>query len=133
MLQFRLRTLFIVTTGVALLAWILFVPPGWMGVWVLYAIYILLPAVTVSGMIYHRGYRQSFFIGMAPWVAILALMLLTRQAFTGFWPFDFSPNRFDDFLLFKLYLAGFLLFPVVSGFVAVGMRWWALSAERRAD
>jgi hypothetical protein len=133
MLQFRLRTLFIVTTAIALLAWIFFVPPGWVGVVVLYAIYILLPAVTVSGMIYHRGYRQAFFIGMAPSVVFVAFLFFSRDPFPSFWPYSFSPSSFDGYLLYKLYLGLFLLFPVASGFVAMGMRWWALLAQRRSD
>jgi hypothetical protein len=86
MLQFRLRTLFIVTTVTALLAWILFVPPGWMGMVVLYLIYTFLPAATIAGIVYHRGYRQAFFIGAAPWVAIVSWTFLARAPFFEIWP-----------------------------------------------
>lgn len=133
MLQFRLRTLFIVTTSVALLAWILFVPPEWVGLLVLNVGYVLLPTATVAGIIYHHGYRRAFFVGMATWLTIAWLIVFLEHGIEGFLPaFLWRSSPWDQFEI-KLILLIVLALAVASGFVSVAMRWWALSAQGRDD
>jgi hypothetical protein len=137
MLQFRLRTLFIATTAAAVLAWAFFAPPEWLGLWAIYLVYFLLPAVTVSGITFHRGYWQAFFIGMAPWAAMVSVCVAAQQIpwFPDAWPINvnvFAAGA-DEIFQTKLLLAIPLLIAVASGLVGVGMRWWTLTATRRPD
>jgi hypothetical protein len=139
MLQFRLRTLFIATTAAAVLAWALFAPPQRLGLLVIYLVYSLLPAVTVSGIVFHRGYWQAFFIGMIPWISMVSFwaIVLEIQQSPAFWPY--AGNLFDRFsatpdeiIVFKLMVAIPLVIAVASGLVGVGIRWWAISAQRHS-
>jgi len=141
MLQFRLRTLFIATTASAAMFWVLFVPPQWLGVLAIYLVYLLLPALTVSGIVFHRGYRQAFFIGMAPWI-VVASFWFAFTSLQAWWPSGPWWDPFDEFLFtadsesliaHKLLLVVTLIFPAASGLVGVGIRRWALAVERRND
>jgi hypothetical protein len=148
-LQFRLRTLFILTAAVALLAWILFAPPQWVGMLAIYLLHCLLPAAIVAGIIYHRGYWQAFFIGAATWVGLtwawtmsgVPTLLGSR---TVLWTSAIDPFSDDIFMqLFsidpglmiyqKFQLAVPIVITIGSGLVAVGVRWWALRAARRSS
>ena len=48
MLQFRLRTLFILTAAVALLAWMFFAPPQWLGMLAIYLLHNFIKEVPSS-------------------------------------------------------------------------------------
>jgi hypothetical protein len=137
MLQFRLRTLFITTTAAAVLFWAFFVPPQWLGLWAICLMYILLPAAAVGGIVFHRGYWQAFFIGMAPWIVIVLFWGTAAQLPWSpvSWPFDSGLFTGDpgQIISDKLVLAVPLVLAVASGLVAVGIRWWALSATRPTD
>jgi hypothetical protein len=105
MLQFRLRTLFILTAAVALLAWMFFAPPQWLGMLAIYLLCCLLPAAIVAGIIYHRGYWQAFFIGAASWVGLTwawtvsgVPMLLGGRSML--WPSAIDPFSEDIFMQF---------------------------------
>src|SRR5262245_44071029 len=130
MLQYRLRTMFIAMTAVAVLAWALFAPPKWLGLLAISLIYLLFAQAKIAGIVYHRGHWQSFFIGMTPWVAVVlyAVALLSMSiALSGppvnddlFSLFTAAP---DDLVFYKSTLAIPIFLAVVSGLVAVGIRW----------
>ena len=63
MIQFRLSTLFIITTASALIFWALYAPPQWLGLLAIYLLYFVLASSAVSGIVFHRGYWQAFFMG----------------------------------------------------------------------
>ena len=148
MLQFRLRTLFILTAAVALLAWMFFAPPQWLGMLAIYLLHFLLPAAIVAGVIYHRGYWHAFFIGAASWVGFTWVwtfmgMPVWLGTTAGLWPSVFDPSSEDiwtqlfatdaDTLIYqKMQLGIPLAITLGSGLVAVGMRWWALRQGRRS-
>jgi len=131
-MQFRLRTLFLMTTLVAVMAWAFFAPPQWLGLLVIWLIYGLLPAVTVSGIVFHRGYHQAFFVGMAPCVVVILFWFLTQFYWPGIFGgvnsgiVDFLNTLDEDTTIYlKMLLAVPLTIAVASGFVGVGIRWWA--------
>jgi hypothetical protein len=136
MLQFKLRSLFIFTAAVAVLSGVFFAPPQWPGLLAIYLVYFLLPAATAAGILFHRGYRQAFFIGMVPWI-LMVLFWLGVQApwLPDPWPFNFDFFLADPVQLVhdKLVLAVPLAIALANGLVAVGIRWWAISSERRTD
>lgn len=136
MLQFRLRTLFIATTASAVLFGVYFAPPQWLGLCVIYLVYLLLPAATVSGIVFHRGYPQAFFIGLAPWIVVISFWMMAMQIswVPNPWPFDeFSLANSDEVVARKLYLAIPLVIAMASGLVSVGVRWWAVSLKRSGE
>src|SRR4051795_165092 len=61
-MQFSIRTLFTLTTIAALLVWVFYVPPQWLGLFLLLLVYCLLPGAVVSGIVYCRGIWQAFFV-----------------------------------------------------------------------
>jgi hypothetical protein len=136
MLQFNLRTLFITTTTAAVLVWAFFAPPQGLGLLIIYLVYFLLPAATISGIVFHRGYWQAFFIGMAPWIVMVSVWFAAQIPWAApYWPFtnDIIELVFADsgeIIALKLNLAIPLVVALTSGLVAVGIRWWALSAQR---
>jgi hypothetical protein len=121
MFQFSLKTLFIVTTGFAILAWILFSPPEWLGVLVLSLIFLLLPAVNLAGLIYHSGAWRAFFVGTSPSVVVTSWYAIMMFIGNGrYWPGRMGAIETKLFLLFVLAIIA------ASGLVAVAVRWWAL-------
>jgi hypothetical protein len=133
-MQFKIRTLFILTTIVALLVWLFYVPPYWLGLFILQLLYSLLPAVIVSGIVYCRGAWQAFFIGAAPWTAtsslLVALFWVGSQQYQWFpsdWPYNASG---EEIFFVKAILAVPLMIAAVSGLIGVGIRAWALSMHR---
>src|SRR4051812_46093961 len=70
-LQFRLQTLFAAVTVSAIVLWLLF--ESRFAPVAIYVAYFLLPPVAISGIVFHRGYHQAFFIGMAPWAVFVAI------------------------------------------------------------
>ena len=133
-LQFRLRTLFIATTASAILLWVFLASR--LGLIAIYVAYFLLPAAVVSGIVFHRGYRQAFFIGTSPWIVTVSLWVAVKH-YQGPGLQRLSIDFFDllradpeSIITAKLYLTFPLFIAVVSGFVAVGMRWWAIRTQR---
>src|SRR5262245_4458743 len=118
-MQFSIRALLILTTAVAGLAWTLFAPPQWVGLWALYFVYLMLPAAVLTGIIYHRGAWQAFFIGCAPGTLLVAYFtwIVLATQFTGFSLFslDLSASA-DELIMQKLYAAVPLAATIASGF-----------------
>ena len=118
-----------------------FAPPQWLGLLLIWLLFALLPAVTISGIVFHRGYHQAFFVGMAPWGVINSLWFLGQfyspwlGGLSGFESqiLDFTTNLDDDATIYlKMILAIPLTIAVASGFVGVGIRWWALSTKHHS-
>jgi len=138
MLQFRLRTLFFTTTTAAVLAWAFYAPPQWLGLMAIYLVYALLPAATIAGTVFHRGYWQAFFIGMAPCIVVYSFWIgvVQLQWSPPYWALpsmsDILSEDADQIIYMKLLLTIPLAIAATSGLVAVGIRWWALLIEKRA-
>jgi hypothetical protein len=132
--QFRISTLFLVTTVCAFSVWALFSPPQWLGLLALYVCHCLLAAAIIPGIVFHRGYWQAFFIGCAPAVAYswLGHFFATYPMFEP-WPLDLDVflARIDDIVNEKLKLAMLLTLFGISGGAGVGIRWWALALARK--
>jgi hypothetical protein len=137
MAQFRLRTLFIVTAASSLMLWALYVPPQWLGLLAIYLLYFVLAAAAVSGVVFHRGSWQAFFIGVVPWPAIGSLMIVAQHigGCAPFWLFDRSLTGIagDEMIVFKISLSIPLFIGIASGAVAVCVRWWAILLQQRSD
>ena len=70
--QFSLRSLFIVTTLVAVVCSGLFAGPVWMTVLTLIALAVLIPIAITVALVYGRGYLRTFFFGASfPWAPLL--------------------------------------------------------------
>jgi hypothetical protein len=136
MMQFSTRTLFVIMSASAGLAWVFFAPPQWVGLLVLYLIYLLLPATTLTGIIYHRGAWQAFFVGAAPWVVTIAIIiwLMLLDGFPrmslGSW-FDFPSANAEELMLFKLWCGVPIALTAASGVMGVVIRTWAVRLQTR--
>jgi hypothetical protein len=107
---------------------VLFAPPEWVGALALSGVFLLLLPLNIAGLIYHRGYWQAFFIGTSPWVALIAWHAL--WLFEGRNPF--WPRGAGSAMEMKLTLFFALCFIGLSGFSAMGVRWWAIRAQSQA-
>jgi hypothetical protein len=136
-MQFSIRTLFTLTTIAALLVWVFYVPPQWLGLFLLLLVYCLLPGAVVSGIVYCRGIWQAFFVGMAPWIT------LTLTSFVFYWfteyqyraipvPWPYNADV-DSVFHIKSLLAVPLMIAPLSGLVGVCIRWWALRVRHSHD
>ena len=145
MIQFRLRTLFIVTGASAVMLWALYAPPQLFGLLAIYLLYFVLAASAVSGIVFHRGYWQAFFIGIVPWPVIGSVMIVSQHigGLPPFWFSDGSSFRAssyelvtidsDQLITFKIFLSIPLLLGFASGAVAVVVRWWAMSLQQGSE
>ena len=140
MAQFRLSTLFVVTAVSGVVFWALYAPPQWLGLLAIYLLYFFLAAAAVSGIVYHRGYWQAFFIGVAPWAVTGSLTIVAQQLGGSpvFWSLSFRDYSTystdnDELILYKIAVFAPLLIAVASGGVAVCVRWWAMVHRLRSD
>ena len=60
MIQYKLRTLLIAMLAVSVACWLLFVVPDPAGLYIILTLEMVIPSVLTSGIIYFRGYRQTF-------------------------------------------------------------------------
>jgi hypothetical protein len=136
MWQFSTRTLFLIMALAAGVAWVMFSPPQWAGLIVLYLIHLLLPAAVLAGIVYHRGAWQAFFIGCAPWIALLTFFLWIwfvddfPRFRRGDW-FDVFDDDAIEVMQYKMYLATPLFLATISGLIAVGVWAWAARTRRQ--
>jgi hypothetical protein len=95
----------------------------------------VLPAATVAGIVFHRGFWQAFFVGCAPVIsyAWVGHFLVTYPMFDP-WPLnlDLLLRSTDDLINEKMKLTLLLMLYGTSGLVATGVRWWALVLGQRS-
>lgn len=128
-MQFRLKTLFLLTTLAAAYFGLVFSPPLIVTLFLLTLAMLVSPAVWIAGAVYCRGGRQAFFLGgisagALPFVLSLYYFLLMTVEVIG----DFPQQGFwlaDYNLELRMYLA--LIWPV-SGIVSItaGGAAWAV-------
>jgi len=119
--QFRLRTLFIGMTGLAVLLSALFAGPSWVAALTALAMMVFIPMCLAIGITYGRGYVRTFSIGgmfpagfilssASPYGLILGVNLFEAAVATG--------N-----LVIALGLGVVVVLTIAFGFAAVGLRW----------
>ena len=135
MFQFSIRSLLIATAAVAALVWVLFAPPHGAGAVVMLLACLALPAATVSGIVYGRGYWRSFLIGAAPAVAAMTVCLSLASIDIledGDWPELFVMDH-RDAIECKMMLGPPLAIIIFSGLIGVGVRRLTLMRQRLGD
>src|SRR5262245_35697824 len=129
MLQYRLRTLLLVTLAVAVLCWVSFVLPDPIGVFTLFATLTIVPGLTAAGIVYFRGYQRAFWVGAAPAQFLLAVFLfpliwsLGYEGILSFRGIDWS----SDGVLIKAHLLSAIAIIVVSGFGGMLIRYLSIA------
>lgn len=129
-MQFRLRSLFILTAAVAVFCGII-TAPWFLAIPLLCALSCLWPAYWIAGVIYARDSRRAFFIGgiaagALPYI-VLAVFIIAA-AFDEFDMFRFTRRRgYTENLLTNLFAAGIVLTPTVLAFLG---GWIALAVYR---
>ena len=133
--QFSLRTMFIVTTIVAVLCSGLFSPWEWVRNLTLLYLFVTVPMVAVVGIIYSRGYARTFWIGAVFPAAVFILCAVSdsdpSKMFKSIVP-DFGDPNDPDVTRFQLGLSILiaLLVVVFHGLTAMGVRWMVESSTR---
>lgn len=122
MFQFRISALLIATLVVAVATWLMFVLPLEYYIIVMLCVHAIVPALIVVGIIYHRGYLQTFFIGAAPIIAGIFLRLLV------YYVVDELDDLFRDAEYQRIMLMVPLVLSFVSGLFAVLVHRWAKTA-----
>ena len=124
MYQFSIRSLLIATAAVAVLVWVLFAPPHGAGALVMLLVSLALPAATVAGIVYGRGYWRSFLIGASPVVvamtagiSLASIDILEDRD----WPELFMLSS-RDAVECKMMLGPPLAIVVISGLIGMGIR-----------
>lgn len=129
MFQFSIRSLLVATAVVAVIVWVLFVPPHVVGALVMSLLCLLLPPAILAGLIYQRGYWRAFFVGAAPWTVVLCWWISYLLVDAGNEWIDLFLMDADDALEVKLVAGPPLAIVLASGLAAVAVRWWS---NRRA-
>lgn len=119
-MQFKIKTLFGVITGVAILCCIVFVLPDWVAALMFTIGPIFLCSGVLAAGIYCDGNVRAFAIGCGPPSVLWSLSITGRALGFGF-GFGFG----EEYVL-VLALCGLLVITVVSGLIAVAVRAWAL-------
>jgi hypothetical protein len=133
--QFSLRTMFIVTTVVAVLCSGLFAAPGWARILTLLCWASALPAVMAAITIYGRGYLRTFGIGgLFSTGPLLFLNLLVAYYIpaTFISPSVWSSLTENDKTRYYagIFVACYTAFSILLGLVVVGVRWMIESSQR---
>jgi hypothetical protein len=122
-MQFRLITLFIIT-GIVCVYCGLLNAPSFIAIPLFCAIAWLSPAYWISGVIYTREARRSFFIGGlagggVPFLALVFYSLVV--AFDGWGPWGYrngwGRNGFGETLLINFFASLFIFAPVLMAFL----------------
>jgi hypothetical protein len=135
--QYSLRTMFIVVTAVAVVLSGVFSGPGWLSVVTGVVVAVLAPMVLTIAVIYGRGYLRTFCIGglfPAGVVLLAARTLLFDLTYTIAGrphPILGVSREAGWFVGACILFAGVAI--VVSGLVAVGVRWMIEAAQRRQE
>jgi hypothetical protein len=142
--QYSLRTLFIITTVLAILCAGLFAAPGWMRILVLIFWLIAYPIAIISLVIYGHGYLRSFSIGALTGIGplIISQVLAMVYFFSYFLPgllIYTGELSWDDIVSSTSqvgYTPGIVVFvyfflSMLGGVVMVCGRWMIESYQRR--
>jgi hypothetical protein len=137
--QFSLRTMFILTTVVAIVCGGMFAPWDWLQYLTLFFLGVTIPMTIVVALIYSRGYARTFWIGaIFPAGVILLfdviegspLALFTRSVSGG----AYSGGTYNDPFLVRLMIGVSIFAAIVmillSGLIAVGVRWMVESSRQ---
>lgn len=122
-MRFRLKTLFLITSLVAVVCGVLFALPEWLSCLVLVAFVMVSPAALVAGIIYGRGARRAFAIGFLAcggWALFgmpYYLVVTFSDGIDGIMEID-SPTA----LMIKIAFVAYYGFLSLSGLVSIGIR-----------
>jgi len=138
--QYTLRTMFIVMTVLAVALSGIYAGPPWASMLTGLALGLLAPMVLTIGTIYGRGYARTFCIG-GLFPAGLIFIALIPQCI-DFVPRVIGWERYyrtypssDEILPWRVALSIFVggVMVVVSGLVALGVRWMVEAPQRRRE
>ena len=125
--QFSLRTMFILTTVVAILCSGLFASPHWGRLLTLFCWLLASPAVLTAVVIYGRGYLRTFAIGglfAAGPTAVYSLLLwyaVGEAMIDNNWESVFQPN--DSVYGEGIFVAVQSTATILLGLLVMGVRW----------
>lgn len=131
--QYSLRTLFIITTVLAILCAGLFATPDWIR-WIIAALCLFfIPVIFISSVIYCRGYMRTFFIG----ALITVGPLVAVKVYFSFWFIisffeSSSDSGFAPFMPGMIFF-GIIILSMIAGLTAMLVRWIIESAQRKAS
>ena len=134
--QYSLRTLFAVTTLVAITFSLLFASPGWIRALGCVCLVTALPLLLTLMLIHGSSYARTFSLGaLFPSGVYLLAITFTLGYLTLILIMDEPGVQFVDFEEFghwpAFFLALDLVLSVVFGLVAVSIRWWVESPQPR--
>jgi hypothetical protein len=134
-LQYSLRTMFIVMTVVAVVLSGVFAGPGWFSLLTGLVLAVLAPMVLTVAIIYGRSHLRTFCIG-ALFPAGVVFIAVVPLLFDLTYFIAQRPRRIVGasgetgwFVGVSIVVAGAVI--VVSGLVAVGVRWMVEAPQRR--
>lgn len=132
--QFGLTWLFVATLAVALCCVLWNADPADWSIVTSWGSSLVLPAGSVSGAIFFRGYRRAFFIGMAVTQVIWATNAVYQTEHVIFMTTQAAPDPLalstTSFLVnadgFAKGTAGVIGLSVLAGLLAAAVRWFAV-------
>jgi hypothetical protein len=139
-LQYSLRTMFVVMTVLAVALSGIYAGPSWVSMLTGLALSLLAPMVLTIGIIYGRGYGRTFCIGGLFPAGLIFIALIPESI--NFVPRVIGWERYyrtypssDEILAWRVALSIFVaaMMIVVSGLVAVGVRWMVEAPQRRRE
>lgn len=128
-MQFRLRSLFILTAVVAVTCGIAFAAPPYVALPILCTVLWVCPALWVNGIVYGRGAWRPFFIGglmagIGPHLAALYYsVVVVIQTFDSGAGELFSANNRGAMLLTYAVLLGPGFFALIGGMIGACVYW----------
>jgi hypothetical protein len=129
-MQFRLRTLFLLTAAVCVFCGVINAPP-FIAIPLFFAAVWITPAYWVAGVIYGREGWRAFFIGGLASGAAPFLVLTLYTVSMGMWGWRFSDWSINDFggiygqyQLTNLIASLFIFAPVVLAFIGGWLSMW---------
>jgi hypothetical protein len=133
--QFSLRSMFVVTTMVAVVCGGLFAPWEWLQDFTAYYLGITVPMAVIVALIYSRGYLRTFWIGAAFPTGLLFLYLATETDLPkSFKALTLDVVEYNDPYLTNLTRGLAILVAtlvvVTTGLIAMGVRWVVESPQR---
>jgi hypothetical protein len=131
--QYSLRTLFIITTVLAILCAGLFAVPHWLRLVTAAICLFFIPLILVPCILYCRGYRRTFFIGalivVGPLVLVEMFLVYTSVFSLLFYDSDPGVSPYIPGIVFF----GILFLSLIAGLTTLFVRWIIESAQRKAS